>query len=192
MYTKCSNCSTSFYINEEQITHSGRYVRCSKCSYVWHLQNNDIENQSQLSNHKSSIKTYNLPAIIPNNGTKNTNIFTFYRGILAFSVLIAIGLCVYLYSNKAMEVFIEDVSIYKTDDREVVLSYKITHVNYKHGFFIPLVDIELLDENYKVIASYKEKELLGHFVHSDHAHITTKFRNVPSDIFYATVKLKAK
>lgn len=201
MYIKCSNCSTSFYLNEDQIKPSGRYVRCSKCSYVWHVEKDQHidqipdqpdDQEPTLNERITSIKSHNLPAIIPNNNTKNTKIVRFYTLIIILLLLIGgvIGLNSYL--QKAIDVFVEDVSIYKFSNEQIVVKYKISSLDNSNGFYMPVINIDLLDEDYKIVASLKENSLINHFVKNNHVYMITKFKNVPADTFYATVKLTTK
>ena len=201
MYIKCTNCSTSFYIKEDQIKTSGRYVRCSKCSYVWHVEKNQLidqiadrplEQEATLNERINSIKSHNLPAIIPNKTTKNTKIVGFYTLIIIFLLLIAGAISLNSYLEKSVDVFVEEVSIYKLNDDQVVLRYTISTLNNSVGFYMPVINIDLLDENYKIVASLKENSLINHFVKDNHAYMITKFKNIPADTFYATIKLTTK
>ncbi len=201
MYIKCSNCSTSFYIKEDQIMPSGRYVRCSKCSHIWHVEKNQLINQATedideqkptLNEHITATKIHNLPAIIPNNNTKNTKIVRFYTFIIILLLLIGGIIGFYSYLQKPIDVFVEEVSIYKFSNEQVVVKYKISTLDHSNGFYMPVINIDLLDEDYKIVASLKEQSLIHHFVKDNHVYMITKFKNVPVDTFYATVKLTTK
>lgn len=63
MYISCPSCSTTFVVESEQISHSGRKLRCSKCRHVWFFSlhkkpevKSKITTKPVLNNHTKRVE----------------------------------------------------------------------------------------------------------------------------------------